>query len=276
MIFGKENNQTNLPVTCILLFLFSITITAGDDDFDNWEQYRGPNRDGVSNSKNLLDSWPDGGPKLQWKTSIGAGFSGIVVSEDKIYTMFAEDSTELLACFAESNAEEIWRLPVGKMFVDEFGNGPRSTPTIDGERVFALGSMGNLYSADKNTGEGHWKVSFTEQFGSKVPFRGFSTSPIIENNKVIIDIGGGDGEAIGAFNQETGEILWTVFDGTPGYTSPIKISVNNASQFIFRTMLRLESGFEFHELAVSSKGRNSVEKRSIRPCFRHAGIHSTG
>ena len=236
-----------LPVLTAFLF-------AEENDSDAWSQYRGPNRNGISNTQNLATEWPQEGPKQLWKTAIGTGYSTIVVSGNKFYTMFAEDSTEFLACFSESNAAEIWRLPVGKMFTDEFGNGPRSTPAIGNEQVFALGSTGNFFAVDKNSGEILWEKSFPEEFDSKVPRRGFSTSPLVEDDMVIIETGGDEGEAISAFNKENGEMLWSTFDGSPGYSSPVAITINNSRQFIFRNFFRRDTSLKSHVFALSPAG----------------------
>lgn len=249
-----QNSVTWKSAFILSVLLLCSALFGYEGDSDDWEQYRGHNRDGVSHSENLLESWPEDGLSLRWQQAIGDGFSGVVISGDKLYSMYSEDSTEFLACFAESTGEEVWRLAVGEMFVDEFGNGPRSTPAIDGDMIFALGSMGNLFAAHKTSGEELWQVSFTEKYESKVPTRGFSSSPIIDGDKLITDIGGGEGEAIGAFDKRTGENLWTVFNGSPDYTSPIKVTIHNTPQIVFRNMLRKKSGFDFHALALSSDG----------------------
>ena len=133
---------------------------------DVWSQYRGPNRDGVSQSTTPIKIWPDEGPKLVWKQPIGEGFSGIVIAGERIITAFAEDSTEFLGSFDRQTGEIAWRVMIGKMFVDDFGNGPRSTPTLSDGRVFMLSSYGDLCAIDVESGAKKWTSAITDDFGT--------------------------------------------------------------------------------------------------------------
>ncbi len=233
MVSNFAKYCSSLLISGLLLIVLSVTTIADDKNRDPWPQYRGPNRDGIAHSKELLKSWPENGPKLVWKKPIGDGFSGISISEGKMYTMFAEDSVDYLVCFDEKDAKELWRLDVGKMFISEFGNGPRSTPTLDGDVVYALSSNGNLYAANKNSGKTIWTVTFKELFETKTPIRGFSVSPLIDENLLITDVGGGKNEAVAAFDKRTGKVLWTALSSNPNYSSPVAVNFNEVRQFIF-------------------------------------------
>ena len=159
-----------------------------------WSQYRGANRDGVSASDASIKAWPaDGHPHLVWKRPIGDGFSGIVLVGDQLLTACAEDSTEFLVSYDRTTGEENWRCSLGKMFVEEFGNGPRSTPTIDGDRAYILNSFGGLYCVNIKTGKEIWMVSLADHFKIRQPQRGYSTSPLVLDDTVIIHAGGGNG-----------------------------------------------------------------------------------
>ncbi|MCG8607811.1 PQQ-like beta-propeller repeat protein, partial [bacterium] len=175
---------------------------------DVWSQYRGPNRDGVSHSATTVNAWSGQTPKLLWKQAIGDGFSGILVAKDHLLTAFAVDSTEFLASFDRVTGKERWRLELGKMFVDDFGNGPRSTPTLDGDRVFALGSYGDLYAVAVQSGQLLWTFSLADELEVKAPRRGFTTSPFVQKGLVIVQAGGGEGEAFVALDKESGKIAW--------------------------------------------------------------------
>ena len=172
---------------------------------DNWPQYRGPNRDGHSGSTGMLKTWPENGPRLMWRVPIGEGFSAITVVDGLLYTGFAEAEKEFLGCYEADSGKELWRLAIGEIFNDEFGDGPRSAPTVDGELVFALGSKGELHAADRKTGKEVWMVSCSERFGSKVARWGYSMSPLVDGDRVIMEAGGGENNAIVAPGPKNGK-----------------------------------------------------------------------
>ncbi len=112
---------------------------------NEWSQYRGPNRDGVALSNTSIKAWPQGSQPFQvWRKPIGEGFSGIVIAGEQLITAIAEEDSEFLVSYEKATGKEIWRLALGKLFVEEMGNGPRATPTIDGDFAYILNSYGEL------------------------------------------------------------------------------------------------------------------------------------
>ncbi|MDE0042449.1 MAG: hypothetical protein OXT74_10465, partial [Candidatus Poribacteria bacterium] len=125
---------TGLLTICLLLFS-GISIAVATD----WPQWRGPNRDGISEEMGLLKKWSDGGPQVLWRVPLGEGFSGISVVDKRIYSMFSEGDDEFIICLNASNGEEIWRFRSDSNYIESMGgNGPRATPTIDGELLFTV------------------------------------------------------------------------------------------------------------------------------------------
>lgn len=245
----KRANTTGrqlLLLWAILASLCAQPLLAGDEDSDTWPQYRGKYRDGISHSKDLLPSWPAEGPREVWRVAVGPGFSGISLSGDRLYTMFAADSTDFLVCYNAADARELWRYPLGEMFLEEFGNGPRSTPTVDETTVYALSARGVLCAVDKASGRALWKVSFGEKFDSETPQRGFAMSPLIDNGLVIIETGGlvqAEGEEkifntnIAAFDKKSGELRWqyNINPGRAGYCSPVAVDWQGNHRIVFLT-----------------------------------------
>lgn len=210
-----------------------------------WTQYRGANRDGVSASDASIKAWPaDGHPHLVWKRAIGHGFSGIVLAGDQLLTACAEDSTEFLVSYNPKTGEENWRCSLGKMFVEEFGNGPRSTPTIDGDRAYILNSFGGLYCVNIKTGEEIWKVSLADRFKIRQPQRGFSTSALVLDDTVIIHAGGGEGAAFVGLDKMTGEVIWKSGDSMVSHSSPFMAIINDVKQSVFTTTRIVEKDGE--------------------------------
>ncbi len=198
----------------------------------SWPQYRGPSRDGASPETGILASWPDDGPKVVWKRSIGTGFSGLSVAGGRLYTMMAEGGKEHACAFDAATGDELWRTALGDEFPSQFGAGPRSTPAIFGETAVFLGSYGDLFALATADGKELWKLNLTADFGAALPQHGFSTAPMIEGDLLVVEVGGGRGKAYAALDPRTGETRWTTQDGTPTYTSPIAVDLGGERQLI--------------------------------------------
>ena len=214
---------------------------ADDNSTAEWAQWRGPNRDGISSETGFLKSWPQEGPQVLWQIPLGDGYSGISIAQDKVYTMFAEGNDEFVICLDASNGVEIWRFQSGSKFTEQRGDGPRSMPTVHGDSVFALGAEGKLYALDAHDGTQLWSHNFVEEFNSNIPTWGFSSSPLIEGNLVLVEAGGKDEKAIVAFDKTGGDVVWTTHTDDVGYSSPVPINFGGVRQIIFLTSKTLLS-----------------------------------
>ena len=224
-------------------YLIGGVLSAETDDNSTaeWAQWRGPNRDGISSETEFLKNWPKEGPTVLWHIPFGDGYSGISIAQDKVYTMFAEGDDEFVGCLDASNGEEVWRFRSGAKFTEQRGDGPRSMPTVHGDSVFALGAEGKLYALNAHDGEQLWTHNFVKEFGSKIPTWGFSSSPLIEGNLVLVEAGGKDGKSIVAFDKKSGDVVWTTHTDAVGYSSPISIDFGGVRQTIFLTSKMLLS-----------------------------------
>lgn len=223
--------------------LVSAVLSAEADNHSTaeWAQWRGPNRDGISSETGFLKNWPEEGPKVLWHIPFGDGYSGISIAQDKVYTMAAEGDDEFVICLDVSNGEEVWRFRSGAKFTEQRGDGPRSMPTVHGDSVFALGAEGKLYALNARDGTKLWSHNFVEEFDSKIPTWGFSSSPLIEDNLVLVEAGGKDGKSIVAFDKKSGDVVWTTHTDEVGYSSPIAIDFGGVRQIIFLTSKTLLS-----------------------------------
>ena len=200
-----------------------------------WPQWQGPTRDNISQETGWLKNWPEGGPDIVWRIPIGEGYSGISIVDGRIYTMHSEGEDEFAVCLDASDGAEIWRSRTDDNYQSGEGSGPRSTPAVDGDRVYVLSAKGKLYCLDASNGEKVWGHDFVTEFESGMPGFGFSTSPIIEGDSLLIEAGGKNGKSIVAFDKGTGAILWTSHTDGAGYSSPIVIDSNGVRQAIFLT-----------------------------------------
>ena len=146
--------------------------------------------------------------------------------------MFAPENDEFVVCLDASNAKEIWRFRTDSKFTNNHGDGPRSMPTVNGDVVFALGAKGKLYALDAQHGGRLWERDLVGEFGSKIPRWGFATSPLVEANLLVVEVGGKDGKSVVAFDKKTGAVIWTSPTDAPGYSSPIAITSNGVRQII--------------------------------------------
>jgi outer membrane protein assembly factor BamB len=210
----------------------TLWLAAGAAPADGWPQYRGPGRNGVSKETGLLKAWPEGGPKALWRASLGDGYSGIAVAGGRACTMYSRGEDELVACFDARTGKELWKLRTDANRTDEMGAGPRSTPTIDGDLLFALGAKGMLYALKAATGEQVWSKDLKEEYGARVPRWGVATEPLVEGNLLVIDAGGRPGASLVALDKATGRTAWTAHDDKPGYSAPIAVTIHDVRQIV--------------------------------------------
>lgn len=201
----------------------------------DWPQFRGPGRDGISAEVDLLDSWPEAGPEEVWRVPIGVGYSGMAVVGDRLYTMDSDETTEFAVCLDTATGSELWRTAVGPLYESYFGNGPRTTPTVDGDRLYVLGGRGRLAALEVDSGELIWAVDFVEELGATVPEYGFSGSALVLEDRLIVQPGGSDGRGLAALDKLTGKLLWAIGDDDAGYSSPLLIEVSGVRQLVFMT-----------------------------------------
>jgi len=217
-----------LIIPALLMMGWNFIPSATDD----WPQWRGPNRDGISRETGLLKNWPKDGPKVLWRVPSGEGYAGIVIAKDRGYTMFGQGENEFMICFDPANGKELWRYKLGGIFNNDQGSGPRSTPLVDGDLVFGLSGNGKLHAANAQNGKAVWSHDLRAEYGGRMPEWGISTTPLVENNLLIVDVGGRDGHSVMAFNKSNGNVVWKSESGGPGYSAPIAITVNGVRQVL--------------------------------------------
>lgn len=203
----------------------------------DWPQWRGPDRTDVSKETGLLKEWPATGPKRLWLyEQAGQGYAGFSVVDGKLYTMGARAQTEYLIALDANTGKELWTSEIGPMMGNDRGDGPRGTPTVDGDRVYALGGKGALICAAAKDGRQLWKAAMSD-FGGKLPQWGYTESPLVDGNKIICTPGESQG-AIVALDKITGKLIWQSKEFTDGaqYASPIVAEVNKTRQYIQLTM----------------------------------------
>src|SRR5574341_1423036 len=146
----------------MVLFFVSSSSSTQTGSF-SWSQWRGPNQDGISLETGILTSWPESGPKEIRRTPAGDGYFGISVLNGRLYTQYADSTHEFLFCLNAENGAEYWRVQIDSLFKNEYGNGSRSTPTIDNGVVYALSPYGKLFAVDAVTATSRWTIDLVEK-----------------------------------------------------------------------------------------------------------------
>jgi len=210
------------------------TLAFGDTPTESrdWPQFRGPARDGFAADR-LLRTWPAEGPTVVWRTKLGPAFSQIAVTGGRAFTGFAEGDTEYVGAFDAATGKELWRKPLGETFVqEEFGSGPRGTPTVAGGVVYAFGGRGVLKALSAADGAVAWEVDMTKALGAKVPRFGFAGSPLVIDDRVVLEVGGSEDRRLVAFERKTGKVAWSALQGPADYGSPLVAEIDGVRQIV--------------------------------------------
>ena len=221
-----------IPHLAILACAFATTASALD-----WPQWRGPDRNDLSQEKGLLKEWPPAGPKQVWiYKNAGVGYAGPAVVGGRLFTLGTRDGKEvLLALDAEKGAEQ-WVHPLSGILDNKWGDGPRGTPSVEAGKVYTLSGPGTLACVNAADGKEIWNTSMSE-VGGKVPTWGYTESPLVDGDQVVVTPGGEKG-AIAAYEKATGKLRWQSKEFTDGaqYSSIVSATINGEKQYVQLTM----------------------------------------
>lgn len=210
--------------TCALILFLAIGFSAGGGlSMDDWPQWRGADRDGLSKETGLLDSWPATGPPKVWTIDgLGSGYGTVSIHAGRIFVQGAQGTNSVVFCLDVSDGETIWAQTLGKSRDHGRGGGPRGTPVIDGDRLYALSEDGELVSLKLQDGSLAWGRNILKDFGGENPNWLVSESPLIDGDRLIVTPGGADASVV-ALNKMTGATVWTSrgLSDQAGYSSCI-------------------------------------------------------
>ena len=185
---------------------------------DDWPGWLGPKRDGYWHETGILDKFPANGPKVLWRHECGMGYAGPAVSGGKVYLAdrilgdgaknpdnpFARSSVkgrDRLLCLDEATGKELWKFEYPVEYRVSYAAGPRCTPIVDGDLVYWLDTMGDLYAVEVKSGKPIWQKHFLKDFDATLPVWGFASHPLVDGNKLICLIGGSEGRGVVAFDK---------------------------------------------------------------------------
>jgi outer membrane protein assembly factor BamB len=236
--------MSNLRVALVACTLASLASTAVADQ---WPQWMGPKRDNIWREEGIIKEFPEGGPKILWRTPVAGGYAGPAVVDDRVYVMDyvttddvkianferkPSSGTERILCLDEATGKEKWKVEYPVAYDISYPAGPRCTPTVDGGKVYCLGAVGDLHCLDAATGEILWKKNFPKEYDTKTALWGYSSHPLVDGDNLICIVGGEGTHAV-AFDKNTGEQKWAAVTAPEqGYSPPTIIEAGGVRQLV--------------------------------------------
>ncbi len=225
------------PLVAVTVIL-SLSAVASNRAFDDWPQWRGLKRDGISAERGLLKDWPAGGPPVAWRAAgAGTGYSSFSAAHGRIYTLGARGGTEYLMAYDAATGKKTWETAHGRQFSNDRGDGPRSTPTVDGDRLYTFGGSGDMSVVDAATGKVFWKINLLEKLGGTNIQWGLSESPLVLSDRILV-CPGGRGASIVALSKTDGSVIWKSLSDEPGYSSAVLHEAGGVREAIYFTAER--------------------------------------
>jgi len=202
----------------------------------DWPQWQGPERTGLSSETGLLREWPASGPAQVWSAnSLGRGYGSIAIKGDRIYVQSMKGSTSIVSALNRADGKDVWSKTLGPSASNDQGEGPRGTPTVDGDRLYVLTENGDL-ACLKTDGAAVWQRNILKDFGGRNIRWLISESPLVDGNKVIVTPGGPNAGMV-ALDKMTGKTVWTSkeLSDPAGYASPIVADVQGVRTYMTLT-----------------------------------------
>jgi outer membrane protein assembly factor BamB len=206
-------------------FLFTVQSLSQD-----WPGWRGANRDGIWAGTELIEKFENQITLPEWRVTIGSGYSGPTVADGKVYVTDRIEEpaeTEGVLCFDEKTGKKLWEFRYTCIYEGVgYPAGPRASVVINDGKAWSLGTMGHLYCFDAATGEVLWQKDLKREYQIKMPIWGIAATPLIDGNKIILQIGGNENACVIALNKDSGEEIWRNLDDGASYSAPVIFEKN--------------------------------------------------
>jgi outer membrane protein assembly factor BamB len=215
-----------LPMLIVVAGLSATAVGQSTSSYD-WPQWHGPDRDGTSKETGLLKQWPASGPSLVWSASnLGTGYGSIAVKGDRIFVQGSNGRQSVVFSLNRADGKSVWSKALGAAGGNDRASGPRSTPTLDDDRVYVLTENGDLWCLKAVDGTAVWQRNILKDFNGRNISWLLSESPLVDGNQVIVTPGG-SGAGLAALDKMTGKTVWTSkeLSDEAGYASPIVADV---------------------------------------------------
>ncbi|MCS6776756.1 MAG: PQQ-binding-like beta-propeller repeat protein [Chloroherpetonaceae bacterium] len=201
----------------------------------DWRSFQGPTHNGVSTETPLLQRWPRGGPAKVWEVPKGEGYATPAVVGDRVILFHRIGNEEIVECLHAETGQRFWKVAYPTAYQDEYGysGGPRCQPISDGEHVFTFGAEGKLHCILLKTGQIVWKRDILSEFGLKQNYFGVGSTPLLEGDLLIINVGAPGGPCVAAFHRKTGRMVWGAGkDWGQSYASPVPATIHGRRRIL--------------------------------------------
>lgn len=220
--------RLTLAAALVATSLLVPAVAAGD-----WARWRGPNQDGTLAGQGAFGDAAFG-LEVTWVRPLGIAYSGIAVVGGRAVTMFGDGEVDWLTAIDTETGKELWRYRIDAFFEKIGGSdgGPLSMPVVQDGTVYGLGARGHLFAVNLEDGEERWSLRIDETLGARMPHFGFTTSPLIVDDLLVVQIGAPDGRSLVAFDRKTGDEVWSAGDDRVGYQSPVLAELAGRRQIV--------------------------------------------
>lgn len=214
-------------VGMVLLFICA----EANAEEHNWPQHLGPVRNGISSEIGLLDAWPAGGPKEVWRVEGGVGMSGLAISGGRLFTLAQREDQQGVVAHDAATGAVIWRTAVAPAYENQMGDGPRGTPIVAGNTVFAFTGEGILVALNALDGRILWTHNAVKELDGEPADYGMACSPLVVGTQVVVTVGAPNATVV-AYDTVSGKLAWTAGNETTGYSSPALLTVGGREQIV--------------------------------------------
>ena len=273
---------------CFVLLMSCVSIA------DDWPQWMGPKRDNVWRETGIIERFPEGGPKVLWRTAVGGGYAGPAVAEGKVFVTdyvtgdnvkvdnFERNSftgSERVQCLDQASGKVLWKHEYPVKYTISYPSGPRCTPNVVAGKVYTLGAEGNLFCFEIETGKILWSKDFVKDYGAKSDLWGYASHPLVDGRKLLCVVGG-EGSHIVAFDKDTGAEIWkSVTAKSQGYSPPTIIEAAGKRQLILCrpdavTSIDPETGSEYWSVPYEASNGSIIMSPVVGGDLLYVGGYS--
>jgi outer membrane protein assembly factor BamB len=232
MYLSACRTKTTVAVACLFAIVLVSTLRseskkapATSNATTGWPQFLGPDRNGISHETGLIAAWPQDGPSEMWRVKGGQGPSGLALAGGKLFTLVQKEGRQWLVCLDALTGKSQWEKDLAPEYRNQMGDGPRATPAVAGDTVYAFTGEGILAALKTADGQVVWKKNLVSEFGGKPAEYGMAGSPLVVGKRVVVTVGAPEATVV-AVEGATGEVVWKAGQDSPaGYSSPVVLKV---------------------------------------------------
>jgi outer membrane protein assembly factor BamB len=243
MSFASRIMTNRVPLARAAWLALALTLIGPRSHAGDWPQILGPHRDGTADDERLAEAWPADGPPVDWQYPVGSGFAGVAVADGRVVLFHRLQDAEVIEALDAKSGRQLWKVGFPTQYRSSISDddGPRCVPLIHDGAVYAYGAGGTLHCVALADGRTRWSRTAFADYGAPEGYFGAGSTPIVEGDKLLVNIGGRSGSGLVAFDLESGRSVWTATDEAASYSSPTAATIAGRRHVIFVTRLNVVS-----------------------------------